>query len=227
MSHHHPSPPYPADASVPLRPTGRTSPTGLRAATRPNCASSPDCRPRAGAARPGVRVGGGSRHPGGAAGSARPRASWPTTVASCPRSTPTGFPIRSRGSPSWRCAVAEVSVGARPAGQLTRWVARDELARLARRGTLRGPPSLDAGPRGGSDHAGGPVRADLPGGTRHHRGALPCSSGPSRAQAIALRIEAVGGPVAGDGRRDAADARCRSPAARRIAVTACGLRDSW
>ena len=32
-------------------------------------------------------------------------------------------------------AVAEVSVGERPPGQLTRWVARDELARLARRGT--------------------------------------------------------------------------------------------
>lgn len=31
-------------------------------------------------------------------------------------------------------AVAEVAVGERPPGQLTRWVARDELARIARRG---------------------------------------------------------------------------------------------
>ena len=31
-------------------------------------------------------------------------------------------------------AIAEVSVGERPPGQLTRWVARDELARLALRG---------------------------------------------------------------------------------------------
>ena len=31
-------------------------------------------------------------------------------------------------------AIAEVAVGERPPGQLTRWVARDELARLARRG---------------------------------------------------------------------------------------------
>lgn len=31
-------------------------------------------------------------------------------------------------------AIAEVAIGERPAAQLTRWVARDQLARLARRG---------------------------------------------------------------------------------------------
>ncbi len=90
------------------------------------------------------------------------------------------------------CAVAEVSIGARPPGQLTRWVARDELARLARRGTFAARHPSMASTRGKPS-------------TRVVRAVRICPVAPGvieasavlvgseRAQAIALRIEAVRG----------------------------------
>ena len=89
-------------------------------------------------------------------------------------------------------AVAEVSVGERPPGQLTRWVARDELARLARRGVhVARHPSARA--------QRGVARL------RTVRAVRVCPVAPGivetsavlvggdRAQAIAIRLEAVDG----------------------------------
>jgi hypothetical protein len=89
-------------------------------------------------------------------------------------------------------AVAEVSVGERPAGQLTRWVARDELARLARRGThVARNPAMQARRGGSGMRAVRAVRL-----CPVAPGVIEASAvlvGPRRAQAVALRIEAVGG----------------------------------
>ena len=89
-------------------------------------------------------------------------------------------------------AVAEVSVGARPPGQLTRWVARDELARLARRGTHVARHPSSRAQRGVAR-------------LRTVRAVRVCPVAPGivetsavlvggeRAQAIAMRLEAVEG----------------------------------
>ena len=89
-------------------------------------------------------------------------------------------------------AVAEVSVGERPPGQLTRWVARDELARLARRGTHVARHSSARGKQGVCR-------------LRTVRAVRVCPVAPGivetsavlvggeRAQAIAIRLEAVAG----------------------------------
>jgi hypothetical protein len=89
-------------------------------------------------------------------------------------------------------AVAEVSVGERPPGQLTRWVARDELARLARRGThVARHPSARA--------QRGVARLRTVRAVRVCRvapGIVETSAvlvGGDRAQAIAIRLEAVDG----------------------------------
>lgn len=89
-------------------------------------------------------------------------------------------------------AIAEVSVGERPPGQLTRWVARDELARIALRGQhVRRHPAARA-QRGVSR-------------LRSVRAVRACPVAPGivetsaviiggdRAHAIAIRFEAVGG----------------------------------
>lgn len=89
-------------------------------------------------------------------------------------------------------AVAEVAIGERPPGQLTRWVARDELARLARRGmAVSRHPSARA-QRGVSR-------------LRSVRAVRVCPVAPGivetsavlvggeRAQAVAIRLEAVAG----------------------------------
>jgi hypothetical protein len=87
-------------------------------------------------------------------------------------------------------AIAEVSIGARPPGQLTRWVARDELARLARRGTAVARHPSSRAQRGVTR-------------LRTVRAVRVCPVAPGivetsavlvggeRAQAIAIRLEAV------------------------------------
>ena len=89
-------------------------------------------------------------------------------------------------------AIAEVGTGQRPPGQLTKWVAREELARLVMRGAAyRRHPAV----RGQAD----------PGAARTVRSVRVCPVapgivetsavlvGPTRARAVALRLEAVGG----------------------------------
>ena len=89
-------------------------------------------------------------------------------------------------------AIAEVAVGERPPGQLTRWVARDELARLARRGQhVQRHPAARA-QRGVS-------RLRLVRAVRAcpvAPGIVEASAvivGGDRAHAIAIRLEAVAG----------------------------------
>lgn len=89
-------------------------------------------------------------------------------------------------------AIAEVSVGERPPGQLTRWVARDELARLGRRGTVVARHPSSRAQRGVAR-------------LRTVRAVRVCPVAPGivetsavlvggdRAQAIAIRLEAVAG----------------------------------
>jgi hypothetical protein len=89
-------------------------------------------------------------------------------------------------------AIAEVAVGERPAGQLTRWVARDELARLSRRGlhVTRHPTSRAQ--RGVSRLRSVRAVRVCPVAP----GILETSAvlvGGERAQAIAIRLEAVTG----------------------------------
>ena len=89
-------------------------------------------------------------------------------------------------------AISEVASGERPPGQLTRWVARDELARLVRRGqAIQRHPSARA-KRGVSR-------------LRSVRAVRVCPVAPGivetsavlvggdRAQAVAIRLEAVAG----------------------------------
>ena len=89
-------------------------------------------------------------------------------------------------------AIAEVAVGERPPGQLTRWVERNELARLARRGQhVQRHPAARA-QRGVSR-------------LRSVRAVRTCPVAPGivetaavivggdRAQAMAIRFEAIGG----------------------------------
>jgi hypothetical protein len=121
-----------------------------------------------------------------------PRALHLVTDAGRPAVDTSGLPDPRAWVAQIACAVAEVSIGARPAGQLTRWVARDELARLARRGTFAARHPSMAG------------RRSTP-STRIVRAVRLCPIAPGiieasavlvgsdRAQAIALRIEAVGG----------------------------------
>jgi len=89
-------------------------------------------------------------------------------------------------------AVAEVAVGERPPGQLTRWVARDELARIARRGVhVSRHPSARA-QRGVSRLRSVRAVRVCPVAP----GILETSAvlvGGDRAQAIAIRLEAVAG----------------------------------
>lgn len=89
-------------------------------------------------------------------------------------------------------AIAEVAVGERPPGQLTRWVARDELARLARRGQhVQRHPAARA-QRGVSRlRSVRAVRACpvAPGVVE----ASAVIVGGDRAHAIAIRLEAVAG----------------------------------
>jgi hypothetical protein len=87
-------------------------------------------------------------------------------------------------------AIAEVSIGARPPGQLTRWVAKDELARLTRRGTaVARHPSARA--------QRGVIRLRSVQGIRVcpvAPGIVETSAvlvGGERAQAIAIRLEVV------------------------------------
>lgn len=89
-------------------------------------------------------------------------------------------------------AVAEVAVGARPPGQLTRWVAKDELARLGRRGMFVARHPSSRAQRGVTR-------------LRTVRAVRVCPVAPGvvetsavlvggdRAQAIAIRLEAVEG----------------------------------
>jgi hypothetical protein len=89
-------------------------------------------------------------------------------------------------------AIAEVAIGERPPGQLTRWVARDELARLARRGAAVSRHPSARARRGVSR-------------LRAVRAVRVCPVGPGivetsavlvggeRAQAVAIRLEAVAG----------------------------------
>lgn len=89
-------------------------------------------------------------------------------------------------------ACAEVAIGARPPGQLTRHVSRDELARLARRGVAVARHPSTRGQRSVSR-------------LRTVRAVRVCTVAPGivetsavivggeRAQAIALRLEAVDG----------------------------------
>jgi hypothetical protein len=89
-------------------------------------------------------------------------------------------------------AVAEVAVGERPPGQLTRWVARDELARLALRGTAVARHPSARAQRGVSR-------------LRSVRAVRVCPVAPGvvetsavlvggdRAQAVAIRLEVVAG----------------------------------
>ena len=87
-------------------------------------------------------------------------------------------------------AAAEVAIGARPPGQLTGHIQRDELARLARRGQL-----VARHPSARAQRGVARLRA-----VRHVRvcpvadGIVECSVvlvGGERAQAVALRLEAV------------------------------------
>jgi hypothetical protein len=89
-------------------------------------------------------------------------------------------------------AVAEVSVGERPPGQLTRWVARDELARLARRGThVARHPSARAKQGVSRLRTVRAVRVcPVAPGIVETSAVLV---GGERAQAIAIRLEAVAG----------------------------------
>ena len=87
-------------------------------------------------------------------------------------------------------AIAEVSIGERPPGQLTRWVARDELARLSRRAAAIARHPSSRAQRGVSR-------------LRIVRAVRVCPVAPGivetsavlvggdRAQAIAIRLEAV------------------------------------
>ncbi len=89
-------------------------------------------------------------------------------------------------------AVAEVAVGERPAGQLTRWVVRDELARLARRGTAVARHPSARAKRGVSRLRS--VRAvrvcEVAPGIVETSAVLV---GGDRAQAVAIRLEVVAG----------------------------------
>ena len=89
-------------------------------------------------------------------------------------------------------AVAEVAVGERPPGQLTRWVVRDELARLARRGTAVARHPSARARRGVSRLRS--VRAvrvcEVAPGIVETSAVLV---GGDRAQAVAIRLEAVAG----------------------------------
>ena len=88
-------------------------------------------------------------------------------------------------------AVAEVAVGERPPGQLTRWVSRGELAKLAHRGTYVGRHPSARAQRGVTR-------------IRSVRAVRVCPVAPGivetsavlvgseRAQAVAIRLEAVG-----------------------------------
>lgn len=89
-------------------------------------------------------------------------------------------------------AVAEVGTGQRPPGQLTRWVARDELARLVRRGiAFSRHPATRGNP---TSHAARTVRSvrvcPVAPGIVETSAVLV---GPDRARAIAIRLEAVSG----------------------------------
>jgi hypothetical protein len=89
-------------------------------------------------------------------------------------------------------AVAEVGTGQRPPGQLTRWVAREELARLVRRGAAYSRHPSSRGRQ--SSTAARTVRSvrvcPVAPGVVETSAVLV---GPDRARAVAIRLEAIAG----------------------------------
>jgi hypothetical protein len=103
-----------------------------------------------------------------------------------------GLPDPGRWAAQLARAVAEVGTGQRPPGQLTRWVAREELARLVRRGAAY---SRHLSARGHQmSQAARTVRSvrvcPVAPGIVETSAVLV---GPDRARAIAIRLEAVAG----------------------------------
>lgn len=109
-----------------------------------------------------------------------------------PTSTGDDLPDPRRWAAQLARAVAEVAVGERPPGQLTRWVARDELARLARRGAAVARHPSARARRGVSRlRSVRAVRAcEVAPGIIETSAVLV---GGDRAQAVAIRLEAVAG----------------------------------
>ncbi len=121
------------------------------------------------------------------------------------RSIPT-CRTRAAGPPGWPARSPRSSVGERPPGQLTRWVARDELARLARRGRGSRTSSVGAGPARGLAAADRASRARVPGRSRDRRDVRRPRrrrSGPGRRHPARGRRR----PLAGDRRRSSARSR--------------------
>ena len=121
-----------------------------------------------------------------------PRALRLVTSEESDRGDGSGLPDPGRWAAQLARAVAEVGTGQRPPGQLTRWVARDELARLVRRGAaFSRHPATRGNP---AAHAARTVRSvrvcPVAPGIVETSAVLV---GPDRARAIAIRLEAVAG----------------------------------
>ena len=105
-----------------------------------------------------------------------------------------GLPDPAKWAAQLARAVAEVGTGLRPPGQLTRWVERQELARLVRRGAAyaRHPSARTRSTAQGSRvHAVRSVRVcPVAPGIVETSAVLV---GPERSRAVAIRLEAVAG----------------------------------
>ncbi len=104
----------------------------------------------------------------------------------------TDLPDPGRWAAQLARAVAEVGTGQRPPGQLTRWVAREELARLVRRGASYSRHPAARGRQGST--AARTVRSvrvcPVAPGIVETSAVLV---GPDRARAVAIRLEAIAG----------------------------------
>lgn len=103
-----------------------------------------------------------------------------------------GLPDPARWAAQLARAVAEVGTGLRPPGQLTRWVERQELARLVKRGEsyARHPATrAQASPRAVRSVRSVRVCPVAPGIVETSAVLV----GPERARAVAIRLEATAG----------------------------------
>jgi len=103
-----------------------------------------------------------------------------------------GLPDPGKWAAQLARAVAEVGTGQRPPGQLTRWVAREELARLVKRGAAYSRHPSSRGNQGTT--AARTVRSvrvcPVAPGIVETSAVLV---GPDRARAVAIRLEAIAG----------------------------------
>ncbi len=121
-----------------------------------------------------------------------PRALRLVTADELERGDGIGLPDPGKWAAQLARAVAEVGTGQRPPGQLTRWVAREELARLVKRGAAYSRHPSSRGHQWNT--AARTVRSvrvcPVAPGVVETSAVLV---GPDRARAVAIRLEATAG----------------------------------